>query len=68
MFGPERAGDIKHSNADIEKARELLGYEYLACILNPYKSTNIGFLIFSSNRIADNLFLLFHLANPNLGF
>ncbi len=27
MFGPERAGDIKHSNADIEKARELLGYE-----------------------------------------
>ncbi|MGN0579555.1 MAG: SDR family oxidoreductase [Ruminococcus sp.] len=25
-FGPERAGDIKHSNADISKARELLGY------------------------------------------
>lgn len=25
-FGPERKGDIKHSNADIEKARELLGY------------------------------------------
>ncbi len=26
VFGPERAGDIKHSNADISKARELLGY------------------------------------------
>lgn len=25
-FGPERAGDIKHSNADISKARKLLGY------------------------------------------
>lgn len=27
IFGPERKGDIKHSNADISKARELLGYE-----------------------------------------
>lgn len=26
-FGPDRKGDIKHSNADISKARELLGYE-----------------------------------------
>lgn len=26
-FGPERKGDIKHSNADISKARRLLGYE-----------------------------------------
>ena len=25
-FGPDRAGDIKHSNADISKAREFLGY------------------------------------------
>lgn len=25
-FGPERAGDIKHSNADITKAKEMLGY------------------------------------------
>ncbi len=25
-FGPERAGDIKHSNADIHKAKEKLGY------------------------------------------
>lgn len=27
IFGPERKGDIKHSNADISKAKELLGYE-----------------------------------------
>lgn len=26
-FGPERAGDIRHSNADISKARKLLGYD-----------------------------------------
>lgn len=26
-FGPERAGDIRHSNADISKARRLLGYD-----------------------------------------
>ncbi len=25
-FGPDRAGDIKHSNADISKARRILGY------------------------------------------
>lgn len=25
-FGPDRKGDIKHSNADISKARQLLGY------------------------------------------
>lgn len=27
LFGPDRAGDIKHSNADISKARRLLGYD-----------------------------------------
>lgn len=26
-FGPERAGDIRHSNADISKAKALLGYD-----------------------------------------
>lgn len=26
IFGPPRAGDIRHSNADVSKARELLGY------------------------------------------
>ncbi|MEK3658379.1 SDR family oxidoreductase [Paenibacillus sp. FSL F4-0236] len=25
-FGPDRAGDVKHSNADISKAKKLLGY------------------------------------------
>lgn len=27
FFGPNRAGDIKHSNADISKAKRMLGYE-----------------------------------------
>ena len=27
VFGPDRKGDIKHSNADIGKAREMLGYD-----------------------------------------
>lgn len=27
IFGPERAGDIKHSNADISKAVKMLGYQ-----------------------------------------
>ena len=27
VYGPERPGDIKHSNADITKARERLGYD-----------------------------------------
>lgn len=27
IFGPDRAGDIKHSNADVSKAKEILGYD-----------------------------------------
>ncbi|MCH3918406.1 MAG: SDR family oxidoreductase [Spirochaetia bacterium] len=27
VFGPDRAGDIKHSNADVSLARQLLGYD-----------------------------------------
>ena len=27
IFGPARAGDIRHSNADVSKARRLLGYD-----------------------------------------
>lgn len=27
LYGPDRAGDIKHSNADISRAREKLGYD-----------------------------------------
>ncbi len=26
IFGPDRAGDIKHSNADISKAKKMIGY------------------------------------------
>lgn len=26
-FGPDRAGDIKHSNADVSKAKKMLGYD-----------------------------------------
>lgn len=43
-FGPDRVGDIKHSNADISKAQKLLGYqpEYdfdrgIACAIDWYK-------------------------------
>ncbi|MBQ0105810.1 MAG: NAD-dependent epimerase/dehydratase family protein, partial [Armatimonadetes bacterium] len=31
IFGPDRPGDIKHSNADISKARKLLGYDPEYC-------------------------------------
>lgn len=31
IFGPERKGDIKHSNADINMAKKLLGYEPEHC-------------------------------------
>lgn len=27
IFGPDRKGDIKHSNADISKAKQMLGYD-----------------------------------------
>jgi UDP-N-acetylglucosamine 4-epimerase len=27
IFGPDRKGDIKHSNANIQKAKDLLGYD-----------------------------------------
>lgn len=27
LFGPERVGDIKHSKADISKAKEMIGYD-----------------------------------------
>jgi len=35
IYGPDRQGDIKHSNAEISKARELLGY-------NPEFSVDTG--------------------------
>ena len=38
-FGPERAGDIKHSLADISKAKALLGYEVKIPVLTGLKRT-----------------------------
>jgi len=35
IYGPERVGDIRHSNADISKARQLIGY-------NPEYSFEVG--------------------------
>ncbi|MFA7079071.1 MAG: hypothetical protein WC147_11785, partial [Syntrophomonas sp.] len=51
IFGPERAGDIKHSNADIGKARELFGgilrmsipYKEMRNNSDPYVCYDIGF-------------------------
>lgn len=47
IFGPERAGDIKHSNADISKAQEMFGY-------NPNWSFKRGILA-SINWYKENL-------------
>lgn len=38
VFGPDRKGDIKHSNADISKAKRLLGY-------NPEYSFEAGIIL-----------------------
>lgn len=38
-FGPERTGDIKHSLADISKAKVLLGYEVKVSVLAGLKRT-----------------------------
>ena len=45
VFGPERKGDVRHSKADISRAKELLGYEPkvrfekgLAAVFNWYAS------------------------------
>lgn len=49
MYQPERAGDIKHSYADLQKARRLLGYEPivgfepgLATTVGWYRETMVG--------------------------
>ncbi len=39
VFGPERQGDVKHSLADISKARQLLGYEPLVTVEEGLKKT-----------------------------
>jgi UDP-N-acetylglucosamine 4-epimerase len=38
-FGPERTGDVRHSLADITKARTLLGYQPEADIRQGLKAT-----------------------------
>lgn len=38
-FGPERTGDIKHSLADISKAKDLLGYEVKVSVMEGLKRT-----------------------------
>ncbi len=38
-FGPERKGDVKHSLADISKAKELLGYEPVITVEDGLKKT-----------------------------
>jgi UDP-N-acetylglucosamine/UDP-N-acetylgalactosamine 4-epimerase len=38
-YAPERAGDVKHSLADISKARQLLGYEPPVSVVEGLKTT-----------------------------
>ncbi len=42
--GPERAGDIQHSHADINIAKELLGYEVKVDVMEGIKKTTEWFL------------------------
>lgn len=39
IHGPERAGDVKHSLADISKAKSLLGYEPVVSVQEGLKTT-----------------------------
>jgi nucleoside-diphosphate-sugar epimerase len=38
-YGPTRAGDVKHSEADISRAVELLGYETLVSVEDGIRHT-----------------------------
>jgi UDP-N-acetylglucosamine 4-epimerase len=42
IFGPERVGDVKHSLANIDKARNLLGYEPLVSVEEGLEKTFRG--------------------------
>lgn len=44
IYGPERAGDIKHSNADITKAKQLINYSPEASFFDGMKLTIDYFL------------------------
>lgn len=39
IYGPERAGDVKHSLADVSKAEQLLGYKPVVTIKEGLKTT-----------------------------
>ena len=39
IFGPERAGDVRHSLADVSKAKKLLGYEPIVSVEEGMKKT-----------------------------
>ncbi len=39
QFGPERAGDVKHSLADVSKAKQLLGYHPAVTVSDGLKTT-----------------------------
>jgi UDP-N-acetylglucosamine 4-epimerase len=43
-YGPERKGDVKHSLADISKAKRLLGYEVLVNVEEGLRETMKWFL------------------------
>ena len=43
VYGPERAGDVKHSLADISKAKKLLGYEPTISVGEGLKKTFNGY-------------------------
>ena len=49
VFGPERKGDVKHSLADISKARTLLGYEPAVTVEDGLKKTFEWYLANSNN-------------------
>lgn len=39
IYGPDRAGDVKHSLADVSKAAQLLGYEPIVTVKEGLKTT-----------------------------
>src|SRR5690606_35271334 len=39
LHGPDRAGDVKHSLADISKAKDLLGYQVAVTVDNGLRTT-----------------------------
>jgi UDP-N-acetylglucosamine 4-epimerase len=50
VHGPERKGDVRHSLADITKARELLGYDPQFDVKEGMKKTVEWFVKHSADR------------------